>query len=89
MGAQPGVCTMAPTCGHAGVMEFNGDVYSCDHFVFPEFKLGNIYEKSLIEMMYSEKQIQFGQQKEIPYLTNVRNATTYLPATGNVLKTDS
>lgn len=63
MGAQPGVCTMAPTCGHAGVMEFNGDVYSCDHFVFPEFKLGNIYEKSLIEMMYSEKQIQFGQQK--------------------------
>ncbi|WP_418661495.1 anaerobic sulfatase-maturation protein [Bacteroides ilei] len=64
MGAQPGVCTMAPTCGHAGVMEFNGDVYSCDHFVFPEFKLGNIYEKSLIEMMYSEKQIQFGQQKK-------------------------
>lgn len=63
MGAQPGVYTMAPTCGHAGVMEFNGDVYSCDHFVFPEFKLGNIYEKSLIEMMYSEKQIQFGQQK--------------------------
>lgn len=63
MGAQPGVCTMAPTCGHAGVMEFNGDVYSCDHFVFPEFELGNIYEKSLIEMMYSEKQIQFGQQK--------------------------
>lgn len=63
MGAQPGVCTMAPTCGHAGVMEFNGDVYSCDHFVFPEFKLGNIYEKSLIEMMYSEKQIKFGQQK--------------------------
>lgn len=63
MGAQPSVCTMAPTCGHAGVMEFNGDVYSCDHFVFPEFKLGNIYEKSLIEMMYSEKQIQFGQQK--------------------------
>ena len=64
MGAQPGVCTMAPTCGHAGVMEFNGDVYSCDHFVFPEFKLGNIYEKSLIELMYSEKQIQFGQQKK-------------------------
>lgn len=64
MGAQPGVCTMAPTCGHAGVMEFNGDVYSCDHFVFPEFKLGNIYEKSLIEMMYSKKQIQFGQQKK-------------------------
>ena len=63
MGTQPGVCTMEPTCGHAGVMEFNGDVYACDHFVFPEFKLGNIYEKSLIEMMYGDKQSRFGLQK--------------------------
>lgn len=63
MGTQPGVCTMAPTCGHAGVMVFNGDVYACDHFVFPEFKLGNIYEKSLIEMMYGDKQSRFGLQK--------------------------
>ena len=63
MGTQPCVCTMAPTCGHAGVMEFNGDVYACDHFVFPEFKLGNIYEKSLIEMMYGDKQSRFGLQK--------------------------
>lgn len=63
MGTKPGVCTMAPTCGHAGVMEFNGDVYACDHFVFPEFKLGNIYEKSLIEMMYGDKQSRFGLQK--------------------------
>ena len=63
MGTQPGVCTMAPTCGHAGVMAFNGDVYACDHFVFPEFKLGNIYEKSLIEMMYGDKQSRFGLQK--------------------------
>ena len=33
-------------------MEFNGDVYACDHFVFPEYKLGNIYQKTLVEMMY-------------------------------------
>lgn len=63
VGEQPGVCTMAKTCGHAGVMEFNGDVYSCDHFVFPEYKLGNIYQKTLVEMMYSERQIRFGQDK--------------------------
>lgn len=64
MGLQPGVCSMAETCGHAGVMEFNGDVYSCDHYVFPEYKLGNIYKNSLIEMMYSERQQEFGLMKK-------------------------
>ena len=63
VGEQPGVCTMAKTCGHAGVMEFNGDVYSCDHFVFPEYKLGNIYNEPLASMMYSDKQLKFGTDK--------------------------
>lgn len=63
VGEQPGVCTMAKTCGHAGVMEFNGDVYSCDHFVFPEYKLGNIYKDPLASMMYSDKQLKFGADK--------------------------
>lgn len=62
-GVTPGICSMAETCGHAGIMEFNGDVYSCDHFVFPEYKLGNIYTQSLIEMMNSPRQIAFGQNK--------------------------
>ncbi|MDD2416496.1 MAG: SPASM domain-containing protein, partial [Parabacteroides sp.] len=51
------------TCGHAGVLEFNGDVYSCDHYVFPEYKLGNIRTHSLTEMMYSPKQLKFGNDK--------------------------
>ncbi len=63
VGEQPGVCTMAKTCGHAGVMEFNGDVYSCDHFVFPEYRLGNIYTKPLASMMYSSEQLKFGNDK--------------------------
>jgi uncharacterized protein len=63
MGVQPGLCTLDKTCGHAGVMEFNGDVYSCDHFVFPEYKLGNIKNKTLIELLYSEQQINFGHNK--------------------------
>ena len=63
VGEQPGVCSLAKTCGHAGVMEFNGDVYSCDHFAFPQYKLGNIYSKTLVEMMYSDKQQQFGRNK--------------------------
>ncbi|WP_295729554.1 anaerobic sulfatase-maturation protein [uncultured Muribaculum sp.] len=62
-GVQPGVCTMARTCGHAGVMEFNGDVYSCDHFVFPEYRLGNIRTETLVEMMYSDRQQKFGNDK--------------------------
>lgn len=64
IGEQPGVCTMAKECGHAGVMEFNGDVYSCDHYVFPEYKLGNIYSQTLVEMMYSERQQEFGRAKK-------------------------
>lgn len=63
IGEQPGVCSMAKTCGHAGVMEYNGDVYSCDHFVFPEYKLGNIRTHTLIEMMFSERQQKFGNDK--------------------------
>lgn len=63
VGVPPSVCTMAKTCGHAGVMEFNGDVYSCDHFVYPQYKLGNIYNKTLIEMLYSDRQQRFGQDK--------------------------
>lgn len=63
MGMDGSLCTMARECGHAGVMEYNGDVYSCDHFVFPEYKLGNICDSTLTEMMYSEHQRAFGQNK--------------------------
>lgn len=63
MGVQPGICSLAKTCGHAGVMEFNGDVYACDHFVFPEYKRGNIHDKTLTEMMYSQEQLKFGTDK--------------------------
>lgn len=63
VGEQPGVCTLAKTCGHAGVMEFNGDVYSCDHFVFPEYLLGNIRSTPLAGMMYGSRQQTFGRNK--------------------------
>lgn len=63
VGQQPGICTLAKHCGHAGVMEFNGDVYSCDHYVFPEYKLGNLNTSTLVSMMYSERQLKFGTDK--------------------------
>lgn len=63
MGISPGICAYSKECGHAGVMEHNGDVYSCDHFVFPEYKLGNIRDHLLIDMLYGEQQQEFSHLK--------------------------
>lgn len=63
MGISPGICAYSKECGHAGVMEHNGDVYSCDHFVFPEYKLGNIRDHSLIDILYGEQQQEFSRLK--------------------------
>jgi uncharacterized protein len=63
MGISPGICAYSKECGHAGVMEHNGDVYSCDHFVFPDYKLGNIRDHSLIDMLYGEQQQEFSRLK--------------------------
>ena len=63
MGQQPGVCSMAETCGHASVIEHNGDVYCCDHFVFPEYRLGNINSDTITNMMYGDRQLKFGSDK--------------------------
>lgn len=63
MGVSPGICSLAKECGHAGVMEYNGDVYSCDHFVYPEYRLGNINEQTITQMMYSQQQKDFSRMK--------------------------
>lgn len=61
-GVAPGVCTMAPTCGHAAVIEADGSVYSCDHFVFPQHRLGHLSE-GLMNLLYSSRQQEFGNAK--------------------------
>lgn len=63
VGEEPGLCSLSSHCGHAAVMEFNGDVYSCDHFVFPQYRLGNIHENTLIEMLYGPQQQAFASNK--------------------------
>lgn len=63
LGVTPGLCSMARTCGHAVVLEHNGDLYSCDHFVFPQYRLGNIRSKTIFEMLNSDRQLRFGQDK--------------------------
>jgi len=63
VGENPGICVFNETCGDALVMEHNGDVYTCDHFVYPEYYLGNILETPLIELFKSQKQFDFGIAK--------------------------
>ncbi len=62
-GVPPGTCAYAPTCGGNSVLEHNGDLYPCDHFVYPEYLLGNIRDKSLKAMMTGDRQIKFGMDK--------------------------
>lgn len=63
MGVIPGVCVYAEDCGHAAVMEYNGDVYCCDHFVFPQYRLGNIRTEGFPELLYGKKQESFSRVK--------------------------
>jgi len=62
-GENPGICVFNETCGDALVMEHNGDLYSCDHFVYPEYYLGNIKETPLTELVKTQEQFDFGINK--------------------------
>jgi uncharacterized protein len=63
LGLPSGMCVFEETCGAGLVLEHNGDLYSCDHFVEPDYLLGNIMEKEISELAASEKQYRFGQDK--------------------------
>ena len=62
-GVPPGTCAYADTCGDNAILEHNGDLYPCDHFVYPKYRLGNIREHSIAELMDAEKMVQFGLAK--------------------------
>jgi uncharacterized protein len=57
------LCIHAPTCGYGPALEHNGDLYSCDHFVEPDYLLGNIHQTHMIELVASPQQRQFGDDK--------------------------
>jgi uncharacterized protein len=63
MGQDPSLCIFATTCGDALVIEHNGDLYSCDHYVYPEYNLGNVHEQSIGQMVASAQQRKFGTDK--------------------------
>jgi len=57
------LCIHAPTCGYGPALEYNGDLYSCDHFVEPRFKLGNIHQTHMLKLVASKEQRKFGEDK--------------------------
>lgn len=63
-GMPSSMCVFAEECGTAVAMEHNGDLYSCDHYVYPEYKLGNVLEQSLGDMVFGARQRQFGRDKK-------------------------
>jgi uncharacterized protein len=63
VGEPPGLCVHAETCGLALALEHTGDLYSCDHFVEPRYRLGNIKEDHMLELVSSQRQRQFGLDK--------------------------
>ncbi len=77
LGQPAGLCTAAETCGRAVVVEHNGDVYSCDHFVYPACRLGNLLEQPLVELVASPAQQRFGAAKR-DALPQYCRACTYL-----------
>ena len=62
-GQPVGLCIFSPACGNAMALEHNGDLFSCDHFVEPDYLLGNIRKKNMAELAVSEKQGVFGESK--------------------------
>lgn len=60
---QHNACIVSPTCGASLAMEHNGDLYSCDHYVEPEYLLGNVHDTPLSDLVRSERQRRFGQAK--------------------------
>ena len=63
VGEPPSLCVHSKTCGSALALEHTGDLYSCDHFVEPAYKLGNIKEHPMLELVASQQQQKFGQDK--------------------------
>ena len=63
LGQDASLCIFAETCGNALIIEHNGDLYSCDHFVYPEYNLGNVRDYSIREMVAGAQQRKFGTDK--------------------------
>ena len=82
-----GICVFNPTCGRALALEHNGDLYSCDHFVEPGYLLGNIREKTLVEMVNRTGSASLVRQKRMTCRATAASARCGLPVMGSVQRT--
>ncbi len=85
-GERPGLCVFTEVCGDATAIEHNGDLYSCDHFVYPENFLGNIKDKPLIQMIKSKQQVKFGLHKRNNLPTQCQNCNVRFACNGGCPK---
>lgn len=80
------MCAHSKTCGHAFALEANGDLYQCDHYVYPEFRLGNILQTPLSELNASPQVEAFGQLKKTALAAECRNCSLLRLCNGDCLK---
>lgn len=85
-GLQQQLCVFSPTCGSALAIEHNGDLYSCDHFVYPDNRLGNIMEQPLASLAGSSRQLQFGNAKSAGLPSDCRECDVRFACNGECPK---
>lgn len=85
-GVEQSLCVFRPDCGQALVIEHNGDVYSCDHFVYPENKLGNIMNRALGSLVDSTQQRRFGSAKSTALPSDCRQCDVRFACNGECPK---
>ncbi|MFH1709173.1 MAG: anaerobic sulfatase maturase [Planctomycetota bacterium] len=81
VGRLAALCVFAPICGKALVLEHDGTVYACDHFVYPEYRVGALSETPLAELVNGARQRRFGEDKRDRLPAKCR-ACAYLPLCG-------
>ncbi len=86
MGKPSQLCIFAPICGKGLAMEHNGDVYACDHYVYPEYKIGNVNETKLSDMAFAKNQEHFGYAKDFTLPVKCRQCRYLFACSGECPK---
>lgn len=86
VGDQDSLCVFAETCGNGLALEHDGSLYSCDHYVYPEYRLGNIAETPMRDLLWTERQVEFGQMKKDSLTAQCRGCTYRFACNGGCPK---